>query len=131
MITNPFSGNLLRNFTAEYLHKTLSSYWKTEKEYTKLKVMFEDNSFLTITKILESKDGKVVDKEKLDKTLFNELTWVLPDNHFIYFFETEESINRIKNVINDKTMLLIDQYITRQLNMKNYNSFQLDKKMIH
>ncbi|MFJ3386876.1 hypothetical protein [Lysinibacillus sp. Ag94] len=107
MITNPFSGNLLRNFTADYLHNTLSSYWKTAKEYNKLKTnMFVDNSFLTITRILESKDGEVVDKEKLDKTLFNELTWVLPDNHFIYFFETDDNINRIKNVIDDKTNAL-------------------------
>lgn len=104
MTTSPFSGNLLRNFTAEFLDDTLSTFWSTSKEYRSIKnKLFEDNSFFTITKLLETKDGDKVDKQKLEGILFNELTWVLPDNHFVYFFETPDNIDKIKNVINGKT----------------------------
>ncbi|WP_431030019.1 hypothetical protein [Lysinibacillus sp. LZ02] len=104
MPNNPFSGNLLRNFTVEFLDATLSDFWNTSKEYRSIKnKMFEDNSFHTITKILESKAGENVDKQKLDAILFNDLAWVVPDNHFIYLFDTPDDIVKIKDAINGKT----------------------------
>lgn len=107
MTNNFFSGHLLRNFTADFLHTTLATFWDTPKEYKSIKnKMFEDNSFLTISKILDDKVGEVVDKQKLDEILFNELVWTIPDNHFIYFFDSPDSIDRIKDTINSKTHTL-------------------------
>lgn len=112
--STPYSGNLLRNFTASYLDETISKFWGNPKEYHALKrKTFESNSFLTIEKIMKDKLKHGFDDSKLDEILFNELTYILPDNHFIYSFDTQVTQQGIVKRINDKT---------NTLNKKIYNS---------
>lgn len=99
-----YSGQVLRNFTAQFLDEVLGAMWGDPKSYRSQKrKSFRRNSFITIEELLQNKIKEGFDISAFDNILFNELAWILPDNHFIYMFETSKDITQVSSELNAKT----------------------------
>lgn len=120
-----YSGHILRNFTANFLDQYIGSFWPSPKEYRSAKSkIFETNSFITISQLLEDVIKDTTNKQLIDTTLFNELAWILPDNHFLFRFKSTKSQSQIVNAINKKTGTL-DKPIYHISNLSNRDELQI------
>lgn len=95
-----YSGNLLRNFTSTFLDnylKNIKELWKEPKEYYLVKESKnKENRYLAISEVIEEAFTNGYNDSNFEKTLFNEISCILPDRHCVYSFSSEHTMLELR-----------------------------------
>lgn len=97
-----FSGHLLRNFQVDYLDATVGKYITN---YSKLKREdIGENGWIKVSNLINNHISDSKKLKELHQELFEQLVYVLPDNHYLLHLENEDTIKETMKKLRNKNL---------------------------
>ncbi|QMT16122.1 hypothetical protein H1Q58_08990 [Planococcus maritimus] len=103
-IRKKFSGHLLRNFQVDYLDSIVCEFVENYKKLRREDL--GENGWIKVANIINDNIKNPKELRDLDRVLFEQLVYVLPDKHYLLHLEIEEEedISSISDKLKEKNL---------------------------